>query len=74
MKIKVLYSDTSVGYVDAGSLEALIASKTIAAFFRSGEWVNVSNGLVRRGTSSNYVGPERRAAVHVEYKFSDFFG
>ena len=61
MLLHVQYNDSRYDYVDAATLEGLIASKQISKFFRpsQNEWVDIETGRLR-GEGSLHLGPERR--------------
>jgi hypothetical protein len=61
MFLRVQYQDSSYDYVDAATLNDLIAAKQIKKFLRASqnEWVDIETGPVR-GEGSLYLGPERR--------------
>jgi hypothetical protein len=61
MIIHVQYQDLRYDYIEAGSLEKLIKTKTIRQFCRPflNEWVNVEEGPIRKADIP-YTGPERR--------------
>jgi hypothetical protein len=61
MFLRVQYQDSSYDYVDAATLNDLIASKQIKKFLRASqnEWIDIETGLLR-GEGSLYLGPERR--------------
>ncbi len=66
MAILVQYNDKTFDAVPNNDLEALIASRKIIAFRRSGGWVDVSVGPLReQGAPQQYRGPERRIAPDV---------
>lgn len=73
MVIRVLYKDKATGMVKDSLLDELINSGKIAAFFRSGEWVNVERDPIR-GRGGAHSGPERRKTGERSTKPSDFFG
>jgi hypothetical protein len=61
MAILVQYTDKTFGAVSNNDLDTLIASKKIIGFRRSGGWVDVSTGPLRRQDSpQQYLGQERR--------------
>jgi len=51
--------EDSRGLVDASVLEQLIRNKEIAAFKRSGKWVDIDRDPIRQNTGA-WNGPERR--------------
>jgi hypothetical protein len=61
MLLHVQYQDSRYDYVDAATLDNLIATKQIRKFLRTSqnEWVDVERGPIR-GEGSLYLGPERR--------------
>ena len=61
MVLRVQYQDSRYDYVDAATLDELIASKQIKKFLRASqnEWVDIEVGPLR-GEGSLYLGPERR--------------
>ncbi len=66
MAILVQYSDKTFDAVPNNDLDALIASRRVIAFRRSGGWVDVSVGPLRgQGAQHQYGGPERRGAPNV---------
>jgi len=61
MGILVQYMDKTFGAVSNNDLDTLIDSKKIIGFRRSGGWVDVSIGPLRRQDSpQQYLGEERR--------------
>ena len=73
MMIRVLYKDQAAGTVKATLLDELIAAGKIAAFFRSGGWVNVELDPIR-GKGRVYHGPERREKNNEKVDSQSFFG
>jgi hypothetical protein len=61
MFLRVQYQNSRYDYVNAATLDRLIASKQITKFLRvsQNEWVDIERGRIR-GEGSPYVGPERR--------------
>jgi hypothetical protein len=61
MFLRVQYQNLKHDYVDAATLDNLIASKQIRKFLRvsQNEWVDIERGPVR-GVGFPYVGSERR--------------
>jgi len=59
--IYVQYLDHSYDFVDAHTLDKLIAGKNLRQFYRRSEerWVDVYRDLIR-GLSGNYSGTDRR--------------
>jgi hypothetical protein len=62
MRIRVICSDKSRGYVEDYNLDDLISRGMVVAFFRPGsnEWVDVKKNHIRKEKSVGYQGPERR--------------
>ena len=61
MVLRVQYHNYNYDYVNAATLDRLIASKGIIKFLRPSEdrWVGIEEGSIR-AASSSYPGPERR--------------
>jgi hypothetical protein len=67
MRIQVLCSDQSRGYVEDYALDDLISMGLVVAFFRPGsnEWVDVINNRIRKKTGIGYQGVERRSKTEI---------
>jgi hypothetical protein len=65
MMIRVLCSDKSRGFVDDSNLDDLVRRGIVVAFFRPGsnEWVDVKNKYIRKKSSAEYKGLERRLSI-----------
>jgi hypothetical protein len=65
MRIQVLCSDQSRGYVEDYALDDLIGRGLVVAFFRPGsnEWVDVKNNDIRKKRDIGYQGIERRSTT-----------
>jgi hypothetical protein len=63
MVLRVQYHNYNYDYVNAATLDRLIASKGIIKFLRPSEdrWVDIDKGPLR-SVGSSYSGPERRQA------------
>jgi len=61
MVLRIQYRNFNYDYVNAATLDRLIAAKGIKKFLRPSEdrWVDIDVGPVR-GAGSPYSGPERR--------------
>ncbi len=59
-EVSVVYPDGMLGMVNPSALQQLIENDEIIKFQRSTGWVYPEIDPVRRGSSSNYRGAERR--------------
>jgi hypothetical protein len=61
MFLRVQYQNSGYDYVNATTLDRLIASKQIKKFLRlsQNEWIDIERGPIR-GQGLPYVGPKRR--------------
>jgi hypothetical protein len=61
MFLRVQYQNKKYDYVNAASLDKLIAGKQITKFLRvsQNEWIDIEKGILR-GTGAAYLGPERK--------------
>ncbi len=59
MLLKVIYTDKTIGIVDAARLEELMAKGTLGAFLRLDGWVIVGKDPIRRG-GKMFHGADRR--------------
>lgn len=60
MDIRVIFQENSAGLVSGHRLQEMIDRGEVVAFWRSGEWVSVKDGAIRRNPMTDYAGPERR--------------
>ncbi len=73
MMIRVLYKDNTSGMVRDYSLDELISSGRIVAFYRTSGWVAVGRDPVRK-SAVHFDGTERRKNSRRAESPSDFFG
>ena len=73
MMIRVLYKDNTSGMVRDYSLDELISSGKIVAFYRTSGWVAVGRDPVRKN-AVQFDGTERRKNSRRAESPSDFFG
>jgi hypothetical protein len=67
MLIKVMYQDGKIGEIESHQLDALIHSKTIKKFQRSGKWVTIGVDPIRE-VRENYLEVPRRQKSHKKAK------
>ena len=67
MDLKVIHIDGTVSIEQAGTINELIKSGKIVAFYCSGGWVEVR----RRSNAENYTGIDRRKTKPEDF-FSNF--
>ncbi len=70
MLILVIYQDNKMGMVEDSRLAELISSNKIKRFLRSEGWVTINGGPIRRRTSNDYKGRERRRHIKIKAKTS----
>jgi hypothetical protein len=63
--ISVIYKNNTSGMIKRNQLEELIVSGSITKFFRSSEWVTISDDTIRQ-TNNGYL-IERRISQLAEY-------
>jgi len=59
MLLKVIYTDKTIGIVEAARLEGLMAKGTLGAFLRLDGWVIIGKDSIRKG-GGGFSGAERR--------------
>ena len=66
MILHVQYQDNRYDFVDAETLDRLLASNEIRGFYRPSEkrWVDVSRDPIR-GSGGRYSGPDRRQSSNI---------
>lgn len=73
MMIRVLYKDNTSGMVRDYSLDELISSGKIVAFYRTSGWVAVGRDPVRK-SAARFDGSDRRKSSRRVESPSEFFG
>ncbi len=59
MLLKVIYTDKTIGIVDAARLEELIVKGAIGAFLRLDGWAIIGKDPIRKGCMG-FIGADRR--------------
>lgn len=63
MLIKVMYQDEKIGEIEAHQLDALIRSKRIKKFFRSGKWATIGVDPIREVKEDYLEAPKIRSPL-----------